>query len=471
MLAQELDGPGGRIDAVVALEGPRGRSQPRDRKPVPAGQDLLVPRGPGAGIADGEQLASCRIQLFAGLGLGQACVRGDRGHRLEHVQVPVPLEVRLAVEPEPARKNAVFVRVEEAPRFIGCPDVEAPFVALGVRVQGRVEPAARVLHVAEDPVRRLGRDAPEERVAGRDRGLGAHGEQLPVVVEHLLEVRDHPVRVHRVPAVAAAELVVEPAFGHAGERERGHVQSLQVGLVAVGGLAPCAQQEFDVGRMWKLRRAAEAAEPAVEVALQRRARRGERGAGEFGAGRGGRRQQLAEHLHQCGPLSLDFGAVLRVVLRHALQHVAERGHAVFRLPGEIGAPEERPVIARREEHRERPAAAALREHLVRGLVDAVEVGPFLSIHLHVDEALVHHGGRRGVFERLVRHHVAPVAGGIADREQDRPVFGPRPLERFRPPRVPVHGIVRVLQEVGARLGSEPVALTRRVRRVHVRVLG
>ena len=45
----------------------------------------------------------------------------------------------------------------------------------------------------------------------------------------------------------------------------------------------------------------------------------------------------------------------------------------------------------------------------------------------------------GVLERLVRHHVAPVAGGVADREQDRLVLGagarrtpPRPRGTSRP---------------------------------------
>jgi class 3 adenylate cyclase len=56
----------------------------------------------------------------------------------------------------------------------------------------------------------------------------------------------------------------------------------------------------------------------------------------------------------------------------------------------------------------------------------------------------------------VRHHVAPVAGRVADREQDRLVLGPCPRERLVAPRVPLDGIRRVLQEVRARLAREPV---------------
>jgi hypothetical protein len=61
-----------------------------------------------------------------------------------------------------------------------------------------------------------------------------------------------------------------------------------------------------------------------------------------------------------------------------------------------------------EEHGERPAAGPLREHLVRELIDLVEIRPLLAIHLDVDEQAIHHLGHRRVLEGLVRHDVAPV---------------------------------------------------------------
>src|SRR5262249_33535561 len=67
-------------------------------------------------------------------------------------------------------------------------------------------------------------------------------------------------------------------------------------------------------------------------------------------------------------------------------------------------------------------------------------------------------GGRGVFERLALHDVAPVARAVADREQDRPVLGTGARERLLSPRVPVDGVLRVLEEVGARLLREPVHL-------------
>ena len=54
-------------------------------------------------------------------------------------------------------------------------------------------------------------------------------------------------------------------------------------------------------------------------------------------------------------------------------------------------------------------------------------------------------------ERLVLHHVAPVAGRIADREKDRLVFRPGPREGLVPPGIPVDGIAGMLQQVGTAL--------------------
>jgi hypothetical protein len=136
------------------------------------------------------------------------------------------------------------------------------------------------------------------------------------------------------------------------------------------------------------------------------------------------------------------------------QHLGERGHPVARLGRVVGAAVERAPVGR-EEHRHRPPAVP-RHPLHRRHVDAVDVRPLLAVHLDVDEVLVHQGGRLGILERLVLHHVAPVARRVAHREQDRPVLRPRALQRLGSPGVPVHRVVPVLQQVRAGLVSEAV---------------
>ena len=85
-------------------------------------------------------------------------------------------------------------------------------------------------------------------------------------------------------------------------------------------------------------------------------------------------------------------------------------------------------------------------------------GPFLAVYLHVDEKLVHHGrGRRRSLKRFMRHDVAPVAGRVADGQEDGLVLAAGLGERFLAPWMPLDRVARVLQQVGR--------LSRRAKRV------
>src|SRR3712207_7355348 len=55
------------------------------------------------------------------------------------------------------------------------------------------------------------------------------------------------------------------------------------------------------------------------------------------------------------------------------------------------------------------------------LFRSVEVGPLLAVDLDRDEVRVEERRRLGILERLALHDVAPVAGRVADRQEDRPV--------------------------------------------------
>ena len=93
----------------------------------------------------------------------------------------------------------------------------------------------------------------------------------------------------------------------------------------------------------------------------------------------------------------------------------------------VGAAVERLPI-RGEQAGHRPAA--LTGHRLGGLhVHRVDVRPLLAVDLDVDEVRRSCSAAVPVLERLVRHHMTPVAGGIADREQDRHVALARLVER------------------------------------------
>ena len=219
---------------------------------------------------------------------------------------------------------------------------------------------------------------------------------------------------------------------------------------------PVMHEPVDGSRMRKLRRVAEPAVALVEGGVQLLARAHEWRRGQLDIAVDGRGREIAEHVHERVVLRAQFVTLLAVVLRHALEKRCESRHSVARLVGEIGAAEKRLLVVVREEHRQRPAATALREHLVGELVDPVDVRPLFAIHLDVDEQLVHQLGRGRVLERLVRHDVAPVAGRVTDGQQHWLAAFARRLERRRAPGVPVHGIGRVLLEVGASFRGQSV---------------
>ncbi len=285
--------------------------------------------------------------------------------------------------------------------------------------------------------------------------MRVHARELGVVVEHLLEVRDEPGGVRRVAVESAPELVVDPARRHRREAAEGHVERLCVARRRVA-----AEEELDGHRLGELRRAAPAAVVAVERGDDAGGGRGQDLRGRE-PGRPGRRPdalRLDERLDEPETGPLDLGALRRPRLADAVEHLAERRHAVARGVREVGAAEERASLGGQEQAH-RPAALA-RHRLDRPHVQPVEVRALLAIHLDRDEAGVEHRGRRLVLERLALHHVAPMAGRVADREEDRAVEEPRPGERVRSPGEPVDRVVRMLEEIGTGLAGQPVRVPR-----------
>src|SRR6202011_2529523 len=106
-------------------------------------------------------------------------------------------------------------------------------------------------------------------------------------------------------------------------------------------------------------------------------------------------------------------------------------------------------------HRHRPPAGT-GHRLYRAHVDLVEVRPLFAVDLDGNEVAVHQRGGLRIFERLAGHDVAPVAGAVADAQQDRLVFGPRSRQRLLAPWIPVDRVVGMLEEVRTGLLREPI---------------
>jgi hypothetical protein len=87
--------------------------------------------------------------------------------------------------------------------------------------------------------------------------------------------------------------------------------------------------------------------------------------------------------------------------------------------------------------------------LAHGHVNLVHIRTLFAVHLDGNVMSVQKPGDFLVFERLVRHHMAPVARGISYGKEDRFLFLFRPCKGILTPRIPVHGISGMLEKVGA----------------------
>ena len=210
LLEYEIAGADRVREHVRVGEHRRRAGETRDRIAIPGRHVLVVRRGRNALAAGGQQARAGARLLRAG------------GPRFID-------ELRRAVLEVAARTHAVGRaeggRVLAQDRFDlrRRPDEIAALFALAVRVLAGEEGTARSRHLAAEVSDRLG-DRPDE-IAGSvasPRHLGVEREELPLVVEHLLEVGDRPIRVGAVAMEASAELVEEPAARHLvpGRREK-----------------------------------------------------------------------------------------------------------------------------------------------------------------------------------------------------------------------------------------------------------
>ncbi len=171
---------------------------------------------------------------------------------------------------------------------------------------------------------------------------------------------------------------------------------------------------------------------------------------------------LPELLHHIARRFVDLLAIALPCLGDLRQNRSESRvpPAVFRR--KIGTAEKR-LELRRQPHRHRPAPAA-RRCLYERHVNTVHVGALLAIHLDRHVMFVHQRGDRLVFKTLPLHHVAPVTGRVADREENGFVFQSGFLKRLLAPRIPIHRIVRVLQQIRTLLFCQTIGMHVRLHR-------
>ena len=212
-------------------------------------------------------------------------------------------------------------------------------------------------------------------------------------------MRHDPLRIDGVPGEPAGQLVVDAAPGH---RLAGTPDLLQRGGGAGAGMV--AQQELQHHRGRELRRRAV---PAVAWSKCWPSRATAWSSTSAPRVRGAPVARAACNACTIRPLVASTSSC------RSVQAWVDGGQQPQEtVLGKVGAAEER-LAGRGQQAGHRPAAVAGHRG-GRGHVDRVDVGPLLAIDLDRHEPLVEDRRHLGVLERLVRHHVAPVAGGVAD---------------------------------------------------------
>ena len=105
-----------------------------------------------------------------------------------------------------------------------------------------------------------------------------------------------------------------------------------------------------------------------------------------------------------------------------------------------------------------------RIHLTGGHVDLVDIRTLFAINLDAHEVTIHNLRNLGLLKGLPLHHVAPVTGGVPNREEDRHVAFTCRGKCLFSPWIPVHWVVGVLKQIGAGLFGQTVGppMTRRI---------
>jgi hypothetical protein len=116
--------------------------------------------------------------------------------------------------PEQPRGPDTVLESEYIDELLRGPCIGQPLHTLGVGVERRGETPCIGAEFTKHEVCSRVCDPDCERIGGDAREMTVEPQQQRVVVEHLLEVRDDPLRVDGVAREAAPDLVVDPSARH-----------------------------------------------------------------------------------------------------------------------------------------------------------------------------------------------------------------------------------------------------------------
>ena len=182
--------------------------------------------------------------------------------------MPVILfKVRGSSKPIVRRCNRVFIRREQRLALVRRPHVELAFDMLRISVERGVVTPFVGLHFTHGPSRGLGHHHAKPLIVRDAPRVAIERQQRPVVIQHLLEMRNGPRLIHAIARKATTQMIVDTALGHVRQRRAHYFQRLRI---VVDGVSPQTKGQF-IG-MRKLGRMADATMHAIKHARKIRQR-------------------------------------------------------------------------------------------------------------------------------------------------------------------------------------------------------
>ena len=131
---------------------------------------------------------------------------------------PLSLEVPVGGDPEALSKRLAFPLSEHRVNLLDGPGVVEALTLRRISVLSRVKAPSPVCHLRQQPVEDPPRHISKSRVGRHLVRLEVGPRDESIVVQHLLEVRNKPDPVRRIPVEPPSEMVVNASRGHRFER-------------------------------------------------------------------------------------------------------------------------------------------------------------------------------------------------------------------------------------------------------------
>src|SRR5438067_5204091 len=145
--------------------------------------------------------------------------------------------------------------------------------------------------------------------------------------------------------------------------------------------------------------------------------------------------------------------MVMVIICHSEQDTRKARHGLLSIltvvGWKIGTPVEWTTVGSKEDGH--GPATLLGKRLHRLHVNVIYIGAFFTIYFNGDKMLIHQASDVFVLEGFALHDMAPVAGRVANTEQDGFVLLLCLLQGFFAPWVPIYRVVGMLQEIRAGL--------------------